>query len=320
MEQAEISAVIPVFNEELNVIPTYEKVAAALDKLGKSYEIIFVDDGSTDNTFNNLQKAYSKSSNVTVIKLRKNSGKTLAIKAALEASTGKVIITIDGDLQNDPEDIPLLLRKLAEGYDAVSGWRQDRKDGFISKRLPSLASNLIARIISGVKLHDFGCPLKAYKRECFQNISLNGDIHRYLPALLPPQGFKVGEVRVRHYARKFGKSKYGISRLLRGPLDLVYLKFRSSYSTKPLHFFGFIGLMCLTIGAAAGTLNVGYYVLIKNTLAGVGPILMLAVVLSIMGIQFITLGFISDIIMSTYYSVEGKQPYIVEKTLRKKKP
>lgn len=318
MEQAEISVVIPVFNEELNVIPTHEKVASALDKLGKSYELVFVDDGSTDNTFGNLQKIYSKNSRVTVIKLRKNSGKTLAIKAAFKCVTGRVIITMDGDLQNDPEDIPLLLKKLDEGFDAVSGWRYERKDSFMSKRLPSLISNMVARVISGVMLHDFGCPLKAYKRECLQNINLYGDIHRYLPALLPPQGFKVAEVRVRHYARKFGKSKYGLSRLLRGPIDLIYLKFRSSYATRPLHFFGFAGILCLAAGAVAGALNIGYYVFIKNTLAGVGPILMLAVVLSIVGVQFITLGFISDIIMSTYYSVEGKEPYLIEKMLKRK--
>lgn len=318
MESPEISVLIPVFNEELNIIPAYRQLTAALDKLRKKYELIFVDDGSTDSTFGNLQAVQAKDSRVTVIKFRKNYGKTLALKAALRASTGRRIVTIDGDLQNDPEDIPLLLKKIDEGFDAVSGWRYERKDTFFSKRLPSLISNQIARAITGMNLHDFGCPLKAYTRQSLETVNLYGDVHRYLPALLTPQGFKVAEVKVRHYPRKFGKSKYGFGRLLRGPIDLIYLKFRNASSTRPLHFFGFIGAMLIAAAALLGALNVGYYILIKNTLAGTGPILMLSVVIAIAGVQFITLGFVTDIIMGTYYSVQGKEPYNIEKILKGK--
>ncbi len=318
MESVGISVVIPVFNEELNVVPAYEKVTAALTKLKKSYEIIFVDDGSTDMTFSNLQKLHERDSKVTVIRLRKNYGKTLALSAAFKTAKGSMIVTLDGDLQNDPEDIPLLLKKLGEGFDVVSGWRYERKDAFIAKCLPSLISNWMARKITGIKLHDFGCPLKAYTRESLQAINLYGDVHRYLPAIIIPQGFRVSEIRVRHYPRKFGKSKYGIGRLMKGPLDLIYIWFRASYATRPLHFFGMIGTTSMVLAAVIGGLNVAYYLFIKHTLAGVGPILLLAVVLAIVGVQFLALGFIIDIIVSTQYSVQGREPYIIEKVLRKK--
>lgn len=224
-----ISIVIPAYNEEKNIPILYQKLKEILEKIGQSYEIIVIDDGSTDSTYQILKDLASKDPTLKVIRFKRNYGQTAAIYAGFQHAQGDVIITLDADLQNDPQDIPLLLKKLEEGYDVVSGWRKDRKDPFISRKLPSMIANWIIACVTGVHIHDYGCTLKAYKREIAQRLELYGDMHRFLPALTKKHGAKVAEVVVRHHPRMYGKSKYGISRTVRVALDILLVKFLNEY-------------------------------------------------------------------------------------------
>src|SRR3989344_9630186 len=242
----DISIVIPVYNEEANIPLLYSQLTKAMKPY--NYEIIFVDDGSTDNTFDALLKI--KDSHLKIIKLRRNFGQTAALSAGFSNSSGKIIVQMDGDLQNDPFDIPKLIDNI-DGYDMVSGWRFDRKDSF-SKKILSKFANCFRRLLIHDPVHDSGCSLKAYKRECFNEIDLYGDMHRYIPALLNWKGFKIGEVKVAHFSRKFGETKYGYSRLLRGLLDLLNILFWRKYSSRPLHLFGGIGIIVTALGFLLG--------------------------------------------------------------------
>ena len=310
----EVSVVIPIYNEEGNIRELYTKLNDVLSIITENYEVIFVDDGSTDNSFNILKEINTENKNVVVVKFRRNFGQTAALSAGFDHFKGDVIITMDGDLQNDPEDIALLLTKINEGYDIVSGWRVDRKDPFFTKKLPSKFSNWLASKLTGVKLHDFGCTFKAYRREVVENINLYGEMHRYIPALASQMGVSIAEVKVRHHPRQHGKSKYGITRLIRGMLDLITVKFLLSYSMRPLQLFGIPGIISLFIGFVIGAyLTVGK-LFFDMSLAD-RPLLLLAVLLIFLGVQFITMGLLGEIITRTYYEIQGKPIYAVKEII-----
>ena len=310
----EVSVVIPIYNEEGNISELCIKLNDVLPIITENYEIIFVDDGSTDNSFNILKEINTENKNVVVVKFRRNFGQTAALSAGFDHSKGDVIITMDGDLQNDPEDIALLLTKINEGYDIVSGWRVDRKDPFFTKKLPSKFSNWLASKLTGVKLHDFGCTFKAYRREVVENINLYGEMHRYIPALASQMGVSIAEVKVRHHPRQHGKSKYGIARLMRGMLDLITVKFLLSYSMRPLQLFGIPGMILLFAGFV-----IGAYLTIERFFFGMGladrPLLLLVVLLIFLGVQFVTMGLLGEIITRTYYEIQGKPIYAVKEII-----
>ncbi len=309
-----ISVVIPAYNEEENLPVLYERLKAVLDKLEGDYEILFVDDGSTDGSFEVLRDLARRDGKVRVIRFRRNYGQTAAMYAGFEHATGDVIVTMDADLQNDPEDIPRLLRKLEEGYDIVSGWRKDRKDPFLSRRLPSKIANWIISKVTGVELHDYGCTLKAYRSEIAKRYRLYGDMHRFLPALARRFGAKVTEIPVRHHPRLYGRSKYGIGRTVRVILDIFLVKFLNEYITKPLYVFGGMGFLLLT----AGILIELYLTLLKIfTGADIGgrPLLLLGVLLILAGIQLLSTGIIAELIVRTYYESRGEKPYVIEEKL-----
>ncbi|MFQ6087500.1 MAG: glycosyltransferase family 2 protein [Candidatus Methanofastidiosia archaeon] len=304
-----LSIVIPVLNEEANLKVLYESLKEVLENFDS--EIVFVDDGSSDSTFEILKKLHEIDERVRVIRFRKNFGQTSAIQAGIEFSRGDVIVTMDSDLQNDPRDIPKLLKRIGE-FDVVSGWRKERKDSFLKKRVPSHISNFLARKLTGVEIHDFGCTLKAYRREALKDLKLFGETHRYIPALVSWKGYSVSEVVVGHRERGGGKSKYDYKRLFKGFLDLINIKFLMSYSSRPLHFFGFLGLLQVFFGGIIGlylaTLRLFYSQSIQNR-----PLLLLAILLMVLGIQFITMGFLSEIIIRIYYTEE--KPYKIREVL-----
>ncbi|HHJ65013.1 MAG TPA: glycosyltransferase [Aquifex aeolicus] len=309
-----VSVVIPAYNEEENLPVLYERLKAVLDRLEGDYEILFVDDGSTDGSFEVLRDLARRDGRVRVIRFRRNYGQTAAMYAGFEHATGDVIVTMDADLQNDPEDIPRLLRKLEEGYDIVSGWRKDRKDPFLSRRLPSKIANWIISKVTGVELHDYGCTLKAYRSEIAKRYRLYGDMHRFLPALARRFGARVTEIPVRHHPRLYGRSKYGIGRTVRVILDIFLVKFLNEYITKPLYVFGGIGFLLLT----AGILIELYLTLLKIfTGADIGgrPLLILGVLLILAGIQLLSTGIIAELIVRTYYESRGEKPYVIEEKL-----
>lgn len=298
------SIVIPVFNEEGNIHPLYRELRPVMDGLGKKYEILFIDDGSTDRTYGAIKNIHNGDNHIKAIRLRKNFGQTAAISAGFDHSQGKIIITMDGDLQNSPKDIPKLLAKIDEGYDVVSGWRHHRQDPKFSKKLPSRLSNRLARRLTKLDLHDFGCTLKAYRKEAVKDIELYGEMHRYIPAVTAWQGYSVAEVKVEHRPRKHGKTKYGKGRLLRGFLDLINIRFWSKYSTRPLHFFGWLGVVSFIIGFLIGLYKLILRFAFNDPLEA-GPLLIFAVMLVILGIQFIMFGFLGEIMIRTYY--QGKR-------------
>ncbi|HCF38330.1 MAG TPA: glycosyltransferase, partial [Thermosipho africanus] len=300
-------------NEEENLLELYGKLKEVLERTGRSYEIIFVDDGSTDRSLEILKSIHEIDRRVKVIRFRKNFGQTAVLSAGFDHAKGKIIVTMDADLQNDPEDIPLLLGKIEEGYDVVSGWRADRKDP-ISKKIPSRISNWLASKLTGLKLHDFGCTLKAYRKEIIKNVRLYGDHHRYIPALASWQGAKIAEVKVRHHPRKHGKSKYGFKRLLRGFLDLIVVKFLVDYSTRPMHFFGILGLLLILGGFILGLSLVIERFLFHISLSD-RPLLLLAVLLIIVGLQFLMIGLIGELVIRTYFETHKKPTYVIEEVI-----
>ena len=306
------SVVIPVYNEADNIEHLFAQLAPALTPLG-NYEIIFVDDGSTDGTFERIKILHHKNKQVRCISFRRNLGKTAALMAGFREAQGKVVVTMDGDMQNDPMDILDLVPMLTE-IDVVSGWRQDRKDTWFRKKLPSLISNALSRWLTDLPLHDFNCPLKVYRKEAVKGLDLYGDMHRYIPAVLAWQGFLVGEARVRHYKRLHGSSKYGLGRLFRGFLDLINFKFWAGYSTRPLHFFGKMGSLVLGAG-----LFVNFYLLLLKAQYGEQlsrrPLLLLGTLLMIIGLQIVFLGFLAEIMIRQYYNKADCTIYAIRETL-----
>lgn len=306
------SVVIPVYNEADNVQPLYDGIAAAMEELG-DYEILFVDDGSTDTTMDEIRSLHRKDGRVRCVSLRRNFGKTPALMAGFSHASGDVVITMDGDLQNDPRDIPAMVAML-DDYDVVSGWRHDRKDGWLSKKLPSRISNAISRWLTGLKLHDFNCGLKAYRREALEDLVLYGEMHRYVPAVLAWKGYRVGEMKVRHHQRKYGRTKYGAKRLFRGFFDLVNFKFWADYSTRPLHFFGGIGSAFFGAGFI-----INLYLVLLKLLYGEElserPLLLLGILLMIMGLQIMFFGFLAEIMIRAYFTGSDQKMYSVRETL-----
>jgi glycosyltransferase involved in cell wall biosynthesis len=309
-----LSIVIPLYNEEENVQPLYEQLKTTLEEVGREYEIIIVDDGSTDGSFDVLKRLHQDDERLKVIRFRRNFGQTAAFAAGFDLSKGEVVITMDADLQNDPADIPLLLEKVAEGYDVVSGWRLPRQDPFLTRRLPSMLANWLISQVTGVRLHDYGCSLKAYRREVVKNVQLYGELHRFIPAIANWMGVSVAEVPVRHYPRRFGKSKYGLSRTARVLLDLLTVRFLLSYSTRPIHIFGGLGLISFVAGISLG----GYLSYVKFVLGekiGDRPLLLLAILLMVMGVQLISMGLLGELVVRTYYETLDKPIYAVREVL-----
>lgn len=304
-----ISIVIPIYNERENIEELYERLKRALSDF--DYEIVFVDDGSKDGSTEIIREIAQKDGRVKGVILKRNYGQTAALSAGFEVAKGDIIITMDGDLQNDPEDIPRLLEKIREGYDVVSGWRRNRKDPLIKRRLPSSIANWIISKITGVNLHDYGCTLKAYKREILEDLSLYGELHRFIPALASMNGAKVTEIVVKHHPRRRGKSKYGLERIPKVLLDTLLVKFLLSYRTRPLHLLGGWGL----ISFFAGFL-IALYLSIQKLFWGIElsrrPILLLAVLLMLAGIQLISTGLLAEMLMRTYYESQGKKPYSIK--------
>lgn len=306
-----ISVVIPVYNEEENVSMLYEKLRASLDSLERNYEIIYIDDGSSDNTYKNLLIIHEIDKNVKIIKFKRNFGQTAAISAGFDYAKGNIIITMDGDLQNDPGDIPQLLKKLGENdYDVVCGWRFERKDP-ISKRYISKLANILRRFFTGTTIHDSGCTLRAYKRDCLKDLDLYGEMHRYIPALLMWKGYNIGEMKVTHRERIHGKTKYNWKRIVKGLLDLIVVTFWQRYSARPVHIFGATGLILGFIGIFMG-ICMGIQRLFFDMSLADRPLFILSVFLIVIGIQFVTIGILSDIMIKIYYSQRERKIYLVE--------
>ena len=313
-EGPEISVIVPMFNEGGNVSLLYEKLSAVLKRIGKHYEMIFVDDGSSDNTLTELKVFAHRDPNVRVLALSCNCGQTAALSAGIDHSRGKTIIPMDGDLQNEPEDILPMLQKLEEGYDVVSGWRKDRKDHFLRRTLPSVAANKLISWISGVSLHDYGCTLKVYRREVIKNVRLYGEMHRFIPIYSHWAGGRVTEIPVRHRAREFGSSKYGMSRILKVILDLMVVKFLLSYSQKPIYIFGGFGVLMM-VGAFLSGLYALYLKFFEGTSFILTPLPLLCVLLLMLGFISILMGFLAEILTRTYYESQGKPTYQIKEVI-----
>jgi glycosyltransferase involved in cell wall biosynthesis len=308
----QISMVIPFFNEEENIQELYQILIKVLKKLNTTYELIFIDDGSLDNTYQILTELYRNDENVQVIKLKKNFGQTAALQAGFDIAQGEIIISMDGDLQHDPEDIPKLLSKLEEGYDIVSGWRKERKDHFLFRRLPSMIANRIMRFLSGVKIHDFGTTFKVYQKRAIKGLQLYGELHRFIPALISRTGVRIAEVPIRNIVRKKGKSKYSLSRIRRVLFDLLTVKFIISFIDRPLQLFGLVGLGFGGIGfTIALILTIGFYFFGWSIRENIGN-LVLAVFLMILGFQFIMTGLLAEIISRIYFVTHRTKIYTIE--------
>ena len=309
-----LSVVVPLYNEEENIQLLYDELKGVLQLIRDDHEIIFIDDGSSDTSLELLRAIQGCDDSVVVVSFRKNFGQTAAMSAGFDYAGGDVIITMDGDLQNDPHDIPKLLAKLDEGFDVVTGWRHDRKDVFISRKLPSMIANKIISMTTGVKLHDYGCTLKAFKKYVIKGINLYGEMHRFIPAIASGLGISFTEVKVNHRPRRFGTSKYGISRTIRVVLDLITVKFLLSFSTKPIQVFGLMGLVSGGLGTVIALIMTIQRQFFNIPLSD-RPLLFLAVLLIFIGIQFITLGLIAELQARTYHESQNKPIYHVREVL-----
>ena len=308
-----LSIVIPILNEEENVPFLAEEIRRALDPQGISYEVVAVDDGSTDGTWAQLETVRAQDSRWLLVGLRRNFGQTAAMSAGFDHARGDVIVTLDGDLQNDPADIPRLLA-LAKDHDVVSGWRKDRQDPLLSRRLPSAAANWLISRVTGVRLHDYGCTLKAYRREVIEHLRLYGEMHRFIPAIASWMGISLAEVETYHRPRRYGRSKYGMARTLRVILDLVTVKFLLSFATKPIQFFGLLGVFAAGIGVAIG----GYLSVIKLAFGaqiGGRPLLFLGILLILLGVQFVVMGLLGEMLVRVYHESQRKPIYMVKRVL-----
>lgn len=307
----DLSVIIPLFDEEDNVFPLHRRLTDELAKLGRTYEIIFVDDGSRDQTAKRLREIRESDPHVGVVRFRRNFGQTAAIQAGIDVSRGQTMVFMDGDLQNDPADIGLLLQKMDEGYDVVSGWRKDRHDALLSRKIPSWAANALISWVTGVKLNDYGCTLKAYRRETLADVRLYGEMHRFMPAYAAASGASIAELPVTHHSRRFGRSKYGIWRTFRVLLDLLTVKLLGSYSTKPIYFFGGVGFVLWALALVAATIVVIQKLLPPYPYAHNNPLLLLAVFLAIVGVQFIMIGLLAEISIRIYHESQSKTTYMV---------
>jgi glycosyltransferase involved in cell wall biosynthesis len=309
-----LSIIIPVYNEQDNVLPLQERLTAALHDIGIDYEVILINDGSTDSTDANLRAIAAKDPRYKVVNFRRNFGQTAAMMAGFDFASGDIIIPLDGDLQNDPADIPRLLSKLAEGYDVVSGWRHDRQDGALKRNLPSRVANWLISRISGVRLHDYGCSLKAYRRDVLTGVRLYGEMHRFIPIYASWQGGRVTEITVNHFPRLHGHSKYGLERVVKVVLDLIVVKFLANYANKPIYVFGGFGLVSVAVSMLSG-LGALYLKFVEHVSFISTPLPLLVVLAFITGVMSILMGLIAEIIMRTYYESQGKQVYLVKETI-----
>jgi len=310
----EISVVIPLYNEALNLGELYAELTATLEGTNLAYELILVDDGSSDDTNVILAELHGKDPRVCVVRLRRNFGQTAAFAAGFRRARGRVIVTSDGDLQNDPRDIPAMLAKLDQGYDIVCGWRKDRKDPWLTRRVPSMMANWLISVTTGVSLHDYGCSLKVFRAEVIKPLRLYGEMHRFIPAIASEQGVRIAELVVNHRPRRFGKSKYGLSRTVRVVFDLVTVKFLLSYSTRPLQMFGPAGLFLGVVGAVI-MVYLGYIRLFGGQAIGDRPLLLLAILMMFAGLQLVTLGLLAELQSRTYHESQGKPIYVIREVL-----
>jgi glycosyltransferase involved in cell wall biosynthesis len=313
MAGLDISIVIPVFNEAENLVPLYEALRSAMAGTQYTWEVIFVDDGSTDATAKILEQLHRQDADVHVLRFRRNFGQTAAIAAGFDHALGKIIVTLDGDLQNDPLDIPLLIGKIEEGYDLASGWRINRQDS-LSRRLPSRIANWLISLTTGVYLHDYGCTLKALRCEIAKDLRLYGEMHRFIPALAAGLGATIIEVPVRHHPRKYGISKYGLTRTVRVLLDLMTVKFLAGYFTRPGHLFGLCGIVAMLVGSGI-TVALGVERLLGETGLADRPLLLLGILLMIIGTQFITMGLLAEMLSRIYHETQEKPVYVIKEIL-----
>jgi glycosyltransferase involved in cell wall biosynthesis len=311
----QLSVVVPLFNEQESLAPLIERILSHVRPLGLSFELVLVDDGSRDRTPELLGQLAATVPELVAVRLRRNYGQTAAMAAGFDASCGEVIVTLDGDLQNDPADIPLLLEKLNQGFDLVSGWRHRRQDAALSRLLPSLVANRLIARVTGVKLHDYGCSLKAYRREVIDDLNLYGELHRFLPALAFIEGARITEVQVTHHPRRYGKSNYGIDRTFRVLMDLLTVWFMKRFLTRPMYVFGSGGLMAMGAGLLVALWLVGEKLLIGTNI-GDRPLLLMALICFLTGVQLFCFGLLAEIQMRTYHESQGRPIYRVRDILR----
>lgn len=312
----EISVVVPLLNEQDNIGPLYEQITQTL--AGEhSYEVLFVDDGSTDNSFEVLSGLVESDDKVRIIRFRRNFGQTAALSAGFANARGKIIVAMDGDLQNDPADIPKMIAKLDEGFDVVSGWRKVRHDNTLTRLLPSKVANWLISWITGVKLHDYGCTLKAYRTEALAQMELYGEMHRFIPAIASWSGAKIAEMVVNHRPRTAGVAKYGLARTWKVVLDLITVKFLGSYSTKPIYVFGGLGLISAITAILMGVTVIYQKVNFKTDMTG-NPLLVLTGVLIIATIQFMLMGLLAELLVRTYHESQGRPTYVIKEILERK--
>jgi glycosyltransferase involved in cell wall biosynthesis len=310
----DLSVVVPVYNEVENVGALHRELTESLERLGRPYEIVYIDDGSTDGSFAALAELAATGGAVRVIRLARNYGQTAALAAGFDHAEGAVIVTLDADGQNDPADVPALLRTLEEGYDLVTGWRLPRQDPFWSRRLPSLVANALIGWITGVRLHDYGCTLKAMRAPVVRGMRLYGEMHRFIPALADDVGARIAEIQVHHRPRRAGVSKYGLSRTVRVILDLMTVKFLSDFATRPIQAFGLAGLLATGIGAVI-LLYLGFERIFLGVQLASRPIVLLAILLIVTGLQFITFGLLGEMLARTYHESQGKPIYVIRDLL-----
>jgi glycosyltransferase involved in cell wall biosynthesis len=306
--ELDVSIIVPVHNEERSLPPLLDQLHAALRPTGHSYELIFVDDGSTDASYQVLTEAAQTDESLVVIRFRRNFGQTAALQAGIDASRGGKVVLIDADLQNDPSDIPAMLDKLEDGYDLVAGWRARRQDAWLNRRLPSMIANWLISVSTDVRLHDYGCTLKAISGDVARKLRLYGEMHRFIPALASWIGVRILEMPVKHHARRFGTSKYGISRTMRVVLDLITVRFMQSYLVRPMQVFGLAGLFFSLVGV-----GVCAWLAFEKLVRGVGlanrPLLLLGILLVVVGVQLLSLGLVADVVSRTYHESQNKRPY-----------
>src|SRR5437660_3607044 len=310
----DISVFLPVLNEEPNLLPLHEKLDRALALLSRSAEIIYVDDGSTDDSLAVLREIAAKDQRVRVIALRRNYGQTAAMAAGIDAARGEVLIPMDADLQNDPADIARLLDKIDEGYDVVSGWRKNRQDKLFTRKIPSMIANRMISWIGGVPLHDYGCSLKAYRRDSLADVHLYGEMHRFIPIYASWSGARVTEIAVEHHARTMGKSKYGLSRTMKVIFDLMTIKFMASYQTKPIYIFGSFGMVAIALSVIAG-LWATILKFWKGTSFILTPLPVITVVMLAIGFQFLLMGLLAEMLVRTYHESQAKPIYTVRERI-----
>jgi len=315
----ELSVVVPIRNESPNIDELYRDLTGALERWGRSYEVIAVDDGSSDDSFERLCRWQAQDHRWRVIRFRRNFGQTAAFSAGFREARGRLIATSDGDLQNDPRDLPEMIRRVDEGYDIVCGWRKDRKDPWLTRRLPSGLANRLISLSTGVKLHDYGCSLKVFRADVVKPLKLYGEMHRFLPAIASEMGVKIDEVVVNHRPRKHGRSKYGLSRTFRVILDLLTVKFLLSYSTRPIQMFGLLGVPLGLLGFAIGAW-LSYERLFGYESIANRPLLLLAVLLIFTGVQFVTMGLLAEIMSRTYHESQDKSTYVIREIRESAEP